>query len=77
MELRESEEQAKAQIGQLMFECVRHGVITFDELRYLFSDIAELTRQGINGAMIGERLRNMTSPPIDSSELLASFEEAE
>lgn len=75
MDLRKSEEQAKAQIGQLMFECVRHGVITFDQLRYLFSDIAELTRCGISGAMIGEQIRNMVSPPIDSSELLARFKE--
>jgi len=77
MELRESEEQAKAQIGQLMYEYVRHGVITFDELRYLFSDIAELTRRGISGAMVGKRIRNMVSPPIDSSELLMRFKELE
>jgi len=75
MELLAGEEQAKKQIGQLMFECVRHGAITFDELLYLFSDIAELTRRGISGAMIGKTLRSMISPPIDSSELLARFKE--
>jgi len=76
MELKKHEEQAKQQIGQLMYECVRHGVITFDEVRYLFSDIAELTRQGVSGARIGSHIRNMVSPPIDSSELLARFKEA-
>ena len=77
MNLLENEERTLKQIAALAYETVRHGLATFDDLRYMFSDIAELTRRGINGRMIGETLRNMVSPPIDSSELLAVMDEKE
>jgi len=62
-DLRDHEEALRDRMSRLLLDSVKHGILTFDDIGVMLSNVVALSRTGIRGSHIGARLRGMAFDP--------------
>jgi len=57
--LRDHEEALRDRMATLLFDSVKHGMLTFEDIGVILSSVVALSRTGIRGSHIDARLRGM------------------